>query len=334
VRRFEVVGRRQPKLFHQLSRGVFRLPPGLRPETAWLVAQGPFAPALVHALATGNDRPTLFTPYLYHPVIWGLPAAPHPRLLIPAAHDEPALRLRAVGRAVAATDAIWYHSEEERTLLEGVHPVAARRPHAVGTVAIEPPLGIDRNAFRRDHGLGPYLLCAGRATPGKGLELLIDAYARLRRSHPDVSLVLIGDRDPPVRSPEGVAWLGWLSDEERWAALAGAEAVVVPSRLESLSLVALEAWTVGRPCLLNADAPVLAGQAERSGGALLFRDPGGLCDGAARLLADPDEATRLGDAGRRYVALHYRWSGVVRRLEGLLTTVAGEGWADRRPDRP
>ena len=332
VRRFEVVGRRQPRLFHQLSRALFRLPPALRAETAWLVSQGPFAPALVRALATGTDRPTLFMPYLYHPTIWGLPAAPHPRLLIPAAHDEPALRLRAVGRAVAAADALWYLTEEERSLLEAVHPVAAERPHAVGAVAIDPPVALDRDAFRREHGMDRYLLYAGRATPGKGVGLLLDGYALLRSRHPEISLVLIGDAAGPVTLPEGAVSLGWLDDDERWAALAGAEAVIVPSQLESLSLVALEAWAAGRPCLLNGDSPVLAGQAERGGGALLFRDPAGLCESAARLVADPAEAGSLGEAGRRFVALHYRWNAVVRRLEGLITAVAGPGWVDHPAD--
>jgi glycosyltransferase involved in cell wall biosynthesis len=334
VRRFTVVRRRPPRLFHQMSRAVFRLPAALRPETAWLVTQGPFAPDLVRALATEADRPTLFTPYLYHPTIRGLPAAPHPRLLIPAAHDEPALRLRAVGRAVAAADALWYGTEEERTLLEAVQPVATQRPHAIGTVAIDPPPGIEPGTFGRDRSLGRYLLYAGRATRGKGVDLLLDGYARLRQHHPEVSLVLIGDPSGPNRTPEGVVSLGWLNDEEHWAALAGAEAVVVPSRLESLSLVALEAWAVGRPCLLNGDSAVLAGQARRSGAALLFRDPRELSDSASRLIAEPAEATRLGDAGRRFITLHYQWSGVVQRLEGLIATVAGVGSTSRRPDRP
>jgi len=333
VRRFEVMARRPPRLFHQMSRVMFRLPEPLRPETAWLVTQGPFAPGLVHALAIGSDRPTLFMPYLYHPTLWGLPAAPHPRVLIPATHDEPALRLRAVGRAVGAADALWYLTEEEHSLLESVHPVAARRPHAVGAVAIDPPPATDRDAFRRERGLGRYLLYAGRTTPGKGVELLLTGFGLLRRRHPDLSLVLIGDPDRPAAMPEGVLSLGWLGDEEHWSALAGAEAVVVPSRLESLSLVALEAWATGRPCLLNGDSPVLAGQAERSGGALLFRGPQELATAALRLLADPEEAARRGDAGRRFVALNYRWNAVVRRLEDLISLGAA-GRADRRRDRP
>jgi glycosyltransferase involved in cell wall biosynthesis len=325
VRRFAVARRRPPRLFHQMSRIIFRLPSRLRPEVAWLMAQGPYAPGLVRALATKTDRPTVFMPYLYYPTIWGLPAAAHPRLLIPAAHDEPALRLRAVGRTVAAADALWYSSEEERALMETAHPAAAKRPNAVGTVAIEPPIGINGEGFRRRRGLGRYLLYAGRATPGKGVEVLLASYARLRQRRPDVALALTGDPNALRELPEGAVRLGWLDEVELWSALAAAEAVVVPSRLESLSLVTLEAWASGRPCLLNAGSPVLAGQAARSGGALLFQDAEELADAAERLLADPAAADRMGDAGRRHVALHYQWSSVVSRLEGLLAAAAGQG---------
>jgi glycosyltransferase involved in cell wall biosynthesis len=329
VRRFPVLGRRLPTAFHQLSRTAFRMPPALRPETAWVVAQGPFSPALVRALATAPDRPTLFIPYLYHPTLWGLPAAPHPRLLIPAAHDEPALRLRAVRHLVSAADALWYSTEEERAVLERAHPVAARRPHAVGTTGIDLAAGRTAGGFRERHGLGSYLLYAGRVTPGKGVEILLEGFRLLRASHPDLRLVLIGDPEPPRQLPEGTVALGWLEEREHWSALAEAVAVVVPSRLESLSLIALEAWACGRPCLLNGDSAVLAGQSARSGGGLLFRSPAELAGAAERIIADPAEAARLGEAGRRFVARSYRWGDAVRRLESLLDAGVA-GWTARR----
>ena len=93
--------------------------------------------------------------------------------------------------------------------------------------------------------------------------------------------------------------------------------------MESLSLVALEAWACGRPCLLNGDSAVLAGQARRSAGALLFNSPTSLAEVATRLLDDAAEGDRLGTAGRSFVAREYRWGSVVRRLEGLLTAARG-----------
>src|SRR5487761_1526872 len=192
LRRFPVLGRRSPGLFHQLSRGVFRLPSALRPETAWLLAQGPFAPSLVRALATGDDLPTLFLPYLYHPTLWGLPAAPHPRLLIPAAHDEPALRLRAVGRAVAASDAIWYLTEEERALLETVHPLASQRPHAVGAGAE-----------------GWAATCSTRGGPPVAREWICSWRASRSSTPTSPSSRWCSSATPPGRREERQAWSPW-----------------------------------------------------------------------------------------------------------------------------
>ena len=81
--------------------------------------------------------------------------------------------------------------------------------------------------------------------------------------------------------------MGRLDEPERWEAIAGAVAVVVPSAMELLSLLALEAWGMGRPCLLNAGSPVLAGHAARSGGALMFGNADELAARAAQLIDSP-----------------------------------------------
>jgi len=320
VHRFPVRAARRPRAFHQLSRGFFRLPPRLRPEALWVAAQGPWSPALVDAVRTAAPRPTLFLPYLYHPTLRGLPACPGPRLLMPAAHDEKPLRLRAVGRALAAAGGLLYATEEEREIVEAAHPRAtARTPYAVGNVGIEPPPQTDPGAFRARHGLGkaPYLLYGGRVAPGKGMEELLEGVRLLRQRH-GARLVLTGEAGTRTPPGEAVVPAGMLGEQERWDALAGAAAVVVPSFHESLSLLALEAWAVGRPVLANAASPVLAGQVRRSGGGTGYRGAAELATAAADLLADPEAAAALGRAGQRYVAATYRWQVVHANLERLI----------------
>jgi len=326
VQRHPVRTARRPVLFHQLSRGFFRLPEALRPEGAWIAAQGPWAPGLIAALQEASAAPTLFLPYLYHPTLRGLPACPGPRLLMPAAHDELPLRLRAVGAAVAAADALWYSTEEERELVERAHPAAAVKPHAVGTVGIEPPAPptLDPGRFRAAHaaalGEAPYLLYGGRVATGKGMGELLDGLRLLRQRGGDVRLVLTGEAgsDPPPGGAAGVVPVGRLDEVSRWDALAGAAAVVVPSYHESLSLLALEAWAVGRPVLANAASPVLLGQVRRSGGGIGYRGAAELAQAAAGLLADPAAEEAYGRSGQRYVQLTYRWSAVHARLEQLV----------------
>ncbi|MDB5112974.1 MAG: Hexosyltransferase, partial [Chloroflexi bacterium] len=116
----------------------------------------------------------------------------------------------------------------------------------------------------------------------------------------------------------GVLRAGRLERSLLWDAVAGAAAVVVPSFLESQSLLAVEAWAVGRPALLNAASPALAGQAGRSGGAVLYRGPAELAAAAAALLDDPDRAAALGASGRRFVESSYRWEAVIDRVGELV----------------
>lgn len=318
VHRYPVRSGRHPAAFHQLSRAVFRLPPRLRPERFWLRAQGPYAPSLVRALSETAGHPTLFTPYLYHPTVSGLPAAPHPRVLLPAAHDEPALRLRRVGRMITSSDALWFNTEEERELLLRCHPQSTRVPHAIGTVGVDAPNDIDVEGFRRRRQLDDYLLYGGRVTRGKGVTDLLTGFAELRTRRPRARLVLMGDASTGQAVPPGVLRIGRVPDAERWAAVAGARAVVVPSSMESLSLITLEAWATGRPCIVNGASAVLGGQAARSAAALVYQTSGEFADAAEQLLTSPSAADAMGERGRRFVAQRYRWDDVVERLERLL----------------
>ena len=327
VQRFPVRVARPPRAFHQFSRAFFRLPASLRPESFWVAAQGPWAPTLVEAVHAAPPMPTLFLPYLYHPTLRGLPVCPGPRVLMPAAHDERPLRLHAVGTGIAAAGALWYGTDEEREIVEAAHPHAAEKPWEVGNVGIVPPARCDPAAFRAGAGAGlgdaPYLLYGGRAATGKGMEDLLEGLRLLRRGRPEACLVLTGEAGRTTPPAAGVLPVGQLDEAARWDALAGAAAVVVPSFHESLSLLALEAWAVGRPVLVNAASPVLLGQVLRSGGGIGYRGPAELATAAADLLSDPDVAAALGRSGQRYVALTYRWEVVHERLARLIADAGG-----------
>ncbi len=322
VRRFPVLGRRRPWLFAQLSRAAYHLPSHLRPERLWAMAQGPYSPALVGALARARPKPTLFSPYLFHPTLFGVAAAPHPRIIVPAAHDEPALRLAIVRRAMLSADALWFHSVEERELVASVHPQTRVMPSECGVVGVDAPADVDDSAFARRHGItGPYIYSGGRIAGGKGSGMLLEAARRLGASHPRATLVLSGEAgDGPDAA--GLRRVGRLDEHERWEAIAGAAAVVVPGSLESLSLLALEGWVLGRPCLVNAASPVLAGHLERSGGGLGFANAEQLVARAAELIESPGSARAMGERGRAYVRATYRWDLAEARLRTLLAAAA------------
>ena len=317
VRRFDTVHGRSTRWFPWAQRVALRAPwlPGA--GGAFVRLQGPVAPGLIRALGD-QAAPTVFHPYLFHPVVAGLPVTRGTRILAPAAHDEPALRLRAVRRAVLAADALWFNTPEERDLVVATHPAAAATPWAVGLAGVERPANIDVDGFARRHGLEPgtWLYHGGRRSAAKAVGMLVGSLATVRRTHPGVQLVLSGTGERVDAA--GVVDTGWLSEADRWAAVAGALAVVVPGTLESLSLLAVEAGAAGRPALLNRCSPVLAGLARRSGGALLFGDEAELARAITVLADDPAAAERLGRAGAAHVATAYTWDGVEARLRELI----------------
>src|SRR4029450_4245474 len=108
------------------------------------------------------------------------------------------------------------------------------------------------------------------------------------------------------------------SEEEKFALLHGCDVLLLPSAYESLSVIVLEAWAMGRPGLGNAAGKVLEGQCGRSGGGLFYRGYGEFTEALRLLARDPGLATRLGQAGRAYVERAYGWGVVGGRGEAVL----------------
>jgi glycosyltransferase involved in cell wall biosynthesis len=113
-----------------------------------------------------------------------------------------------------------------------------------------------------------------------------------------------------------------LSDQQKFDALAGATALVMPSLLESLSMVTLEAWAAGRPVIVDARSPVLSSMAARAGAGLAYRSWMEFAEIAELLVADPLLGERLGRAGRRFVESTYTWPAVVEKYRDLFAEVA------------
>lgn len=167
-------------------------------------------------------------------------------------------------------------------------------------------------AWLRAHGLPEhYLLFVGTVEPRKNLPVLLAAHARLRADRSDVPpLVLAGpagwgaDPGPPALGAGGVVRAGWLEDDELRSVVAGARALVLPSRYEGFGLPPLEALATGRPVVVS-DIPVLR---EVSGEHAVYAAPGDVDSLAAALevaLDAPDDP--LTRAGRRRWASTWTW---------------------------
>jgi glycosyltransferase involved in cell wall biosynthesis len=325
VRRFAVEEERDLDAFNAFAETLYDRPHSEEDEREWLRRQGPCVPRLVDALREEKDRfsAVVFFTYLYYPTYWGLRAAPERAILVPTAHDEPPLRLALYGEVFALPRAFAFLTAAEERLVRRRFTIGDR-PAAVAGMGVDVPPPPDVAGFRARHGLaGPYVLYAGRIDAGKGCAEMLAFYERFRAGRdraPD--LVLVGRMALPELRQAGVRYLGYVSEEDKAAAMAGARAVLCPSPYESLSIVLLEAMAAGTPGLVSARSEVLEDHARRSNAALFYADADEFVEALELLARDDALRDALGANGRAYVAAEYRWDVVLDRWRRLLTAIA------------
>ena len=252
----------------------------------------------------------------------GLPRVAERSLLYPTVHDEPPLSLAIFDEVFAQSQAVLFSTPEERELARTRFGVEDERARVIGVGVDE--LAGDGGRFQAETGIArPYAAYLGRLDPSKGVPDLVEHHARYRAARPDgLDLVLIGSGDVDLPQGDGFHALGFVPEQLKHDAIAGADVVVCPSPYESLSLSQLEAWTHGRPTLSNAVSPVLVGQSRRSGGGLWYEDGvqyAAMLDLLAR--AQP-LADAIGAQGRRYVRERYSWDHVREEWLAALDEVA------------
>jgi glycosyltransferase involved in cell wall biosynthesis len=137
-----------------------------------------------------------------------------------------------------------------------------------------------------------------------------------------------------VPEEPGLRYLGFLSEEDKWGALAAAEFLLMPSELESLSMVTLEAWAFGKPVLANGKCEVLRGQCRRSNAGLYFDDYYQFREAMALLESSPALRAALGANGRRFYHQHYRWEVIEGKYNRILKALVREDQARAPEPRP
>jgi glycosyltransferase involved in cell wall biosynthesis len=167
------------------------------------------------------------------------------------------------------------------------------------------------------------VLFGGRIDPGKGCEELFEYFSTYVKDGGEATLVLMGVKLMAIPEEPFVRFAGLLSERERLQALEAATVVVCPSPHESLSLLALEALSVGTAVLANARSEVMVEHCVRSNGGLYYADRDEFVECLKLLVGDPRLRAALGRNGRDYVRRQYRWDVVLAKYERIFAKLRG-----------
>ena len=321
VHRFPVRRERDPVDFGRRSNRVFEQRHSIRDELTWLDSEGPTTPALIAHLRRGASAYDfiLFFSYRYYHAYHGVRAAPSRAVLVPTAERDPALGLEISARTLRGARALMYNSHEERALIQAV----AGNQHVPGVVVgIGSEIRDDASAarFRRRSGIaGPFVLYVGRIDENKGCREMFDYFSRYAAEvSRRMQLVLAGTPVMEIPSHRRIHHLGFVTDEEKYDALAAADALLMPSYYESLSMVTLEAWAMRLPVLVNGRCDVLRGQVIRANAGLYYESYEEFT--AALQLLETERGLRqaLATNGRAYFERHYTWDIVEGKYLAML----------------
>lgn len=356
VRRFANALTRDIHAFNRYSEWIFNSAHTREDELSWLRQQGPWCPALLEYLERNQSQydVLIFFTYLYAPTVLGVRIAPHKTILVPTAHDEPAIHLGIYKDVFSVPAGIGYNTDVERRFLTTHFSIRAVEEETVGCgvdlphaqeYQTDPPADVKPDPdgeetmpdeeqppawrphlaargvlFKRRHRLhGPVALYGGRIDPGKGCEELIEYFSSYVQDGGDASLVLMGVKLMPLPEEPFLLFAGRLSDQERVQALEAATVVIVPSPYESLSLLALESFAVGTPILANARSEVLVDHCQKSNAGLYYADRDEFVEALKLLIGNQALRAEMGANGRGYVRKHYRWDVIIAKYEKMFT---------------
>lgn len=194
------------------------------------------------------------------------------------------------------------------------------------------PLGVDKSAFypRADVQKAPARLIttASADVPLKGLHILVEAYAELRKARPELELVVIGKLREGQASKKikalglepHIQFKSNLSREDLAREFGAATIAVTPSLYEGFGLPAAEAMSCGTAVVVT-DGGALPEVAGDAGIIVPKGDAGALAGAISDLLDHPDKLNATAQACLARAQSHFNWRNIAPKYLDFFTEV-------------
>ncbi|MCI4624457.1 MAG: glycosyltransferase family 4 protein [Candidatus Magnetoovum sp. WYHC-5] len=167
------------------------------------------------------------------------------------------------------------------------------------------------------------VLFLGRNNKDKGVEELLNATRLVWQKNPDVYFVFAGPLEFGVEelfkhyADSRIILCGPLETEDKSSALKSSDIICIPSVVESLGGVFLEAWTFKKPVIAADIPPIRELSGGGQGGVLIKPTPENIANAILLLLDNPNLRQTMGTWGKRMVNDKYNWQHIASTVEQI-----------------
>lgn len=289
----------------------------------WMKGQGFYAPTLIDYLNNHADQYScfIFFTYLFYPSYAGLKEVGYKSIFIPTAHDETPFYFEEMKNTFCYPKFIMYNAPAEKTLVEENYPLTRSIKSDIAGIGFDEPVFNYVPPQINDK----YIVYIGRIHKGKGCAELIDFFTRFEKKFAGkIKLIMIGNNymKKTVKS-KSVIFTGFVSDDEKLSYLQDAEALIIPSPNESLSMVTLEAMIMGKPVLATRKSEVLKNHIENSQAGYTYRNEKEFIDKLNVILnlSDADKQ-KISANGISYVRENYNWLRILSKFTNAINYIS------------
>jgi glycosyltransferase involved in cell wall biosynthesis len=287
--------------------------------------------ALVQALPPFLTREyeLLALPYFHGLTHSVVNAYPHRVSLVPCFHDEPQFYWNATECLLQNCKYIFFNSPDEKELTVREYGRGVGRRVVEGVVAgvgVELPV-TEEQLLEKPAGVPQsYFIYAGRKERGKNVHLLCEWFAEYtHRFGRGTKLVFIGGGDQSLLPrDEHYVDMGFVSEARKLQLIRHSKAIINLSDNESFSIVIMEGWLCGVPCVVSANCAVTRNHVRRSNGGLFVAESDEFCL-ALKYLEDQEHVRgELAANGHRYLAREFSFDVVLSKYLDELGTARAE----------
>lgn len=325
VRRFRVDYPRNVSKFNRLNEKlVLGDKRTVEDEEKWVDAQGPTSTQLIRYLETNHMQyqAVLFVTYLYYHTVRGMEKIKDKAILIPTAHDEPPIYYSIYEKVFNAPKAIVYLTDEERMFVQNTFYNKHILSEVIG-MGIDIPIEIDSGSFKQRYALNHYILYVGRIDESKGCKKMFEYFIKYKQEYPgDLKLVLMGKATMKIPTHKDIINLGFVSEEDKFGGIQGADIFILPSPYESFSIALLEAMAVGVPCIVNEKCSVLRGHAIKSKASLFYSNYSEFKYTIELLKNEQTLRYKMRLNGKKYVKTMYTWETIIEKWKYILESIS------------